>query len=74
MLVSTNQKHNILKGQNKELTLKVRDNELDVVKKTKYLGVQIDCPLDWKEQIKAVSAKVFWAVGFLKRAKSFVPQ
>ena len=74
MLISTKQKHNILKSQNKDLILKIRDNELEVVKKTKYLGVQIDCSLDWKEQIKAVSSKVSRAVGFLRHAKSFLPE
>ena len=39
-----------------------------------YLGLQIDCSLDWKEQIKTVSAKVSRAVGFLKHAKSFLPK
>ena len=42
---------------------------LTLSKKTKYLGVQIDCSLDWKEQIKAVSTKVSRAIGFLKHAK-----
>ena len=74
MLVSTKQKHNILKGQNEDLKLKIRDNELEVVKKTNYFGLQIDCSLDWKEQIKAVSAKVSRAVGFLKNAKSVLPK
>ena len=35
MLISTKQKHNILKSQNKDLVLKIRDNELEVVKKNK---------------------------------------
>ena len=74
MLISSKQKHSSLKGQNKHLKLKIRDNELDVVKKTKYLGLQVDCSLDWKEQIKTVSAKVSRAVGFLKHAKSFLPK
>ena len=74
MLISTKQKHKILKSRNKYLVLKIRDNELEVVNKTKYLGVQIDCSLDWKEQIKAVSSKVSRAVGFLRHAKSFVPK
>ena len=74
MLISSKQKHSSLKGQNKHLKLKIRDSELDVVKKTKYLGLQIDCSLDWKEQIKTVSAKVSRAVGFLKHAKSFLPK
>ena len=58
MLTCTKQKQNILKSQNKDLDLKVRENELEEVKKTKYLCVQIDSSLDWKEQIKAVSSKV----------------
>ena len=58
MLISTKQKHNSLKGRSETLELTIRDNELEVVQKTKYLGVQIDCSLDWKEQIKAVSTKV----------------
>ena len=67
MLISSKQKHNsIFKGQNEDLKLKIRDNELEVVKKTKYLGLQIDCSLDWKEQITAVSAKVSRAIGFLR--------
>ena len=74
MLISTKLKHNILKGQNEDLKLKIRDNELEVVKKTKYPGLQIDCSLDWKEQIKAVSGKVSRAAGFLKHAKSFLPK
>ena len=74
MLVSTKQKHKILKGQNTELALKVLDIELKVVKNTKHLVVQIDCSLDWKDQIKAVSANVSRAVGFLRHAKSFIPQ
>ena len=74
MLVTTKQKSNILKGSNQNLELKIRDNELDVVQKTKYLGVQIDCSLDWKEQIKSISGKVSRAVGFLKYSKKYLPR
>ena len=37
-------------------------------------GVQIDCSLDWKEQINAVATKVSRAIGFLRHAKSFLPK
>ncbi len=74
MLVTTKQKSNILKGSNQNLELKIRDNELDVAQKTKYLGVQIDCSLDWKEQIKSISGKVSRAVGFLKYSKKYLPR
>ena len=73
MLISTKQKHNSLKRRNEALELKISDNELEVVQQTKNLGVQIDCCLNWKEQVKAVSTKVSRAIGFLRRAKSFLP-
>ena len=74
MLISSEQKQNSLKSQNKDLDLKIRDNELEVVKKTKYLAVQIDCSMNWKEQIKAVSSKVSRAASVLKHVKSFLPK
>ncbi len=36
--------------------------------------MQIDCSLDWKEQIKSISTKVSRAVGFLKHAKKYLPR
>ena len=51
--------NNLLKIQNNDLVLKIHDDEVELVKETKYLGVQIDCSLDWKEQIMAVSSMVF---------------
>ena len=38
MLVSTKQKYNILKSRNEDLDLKICDNELEIIQKTKYLG------------------------------------
>ena len=73
LLVSTKQKHKIIKNRKEDLELKIRDNELEVVQKTKYLGVKIDSSLDWKEHIKSVSTKISRAIGFLKHAKSFLP-
>ena len=72
MLFSTKQKQNVLKSQNKDLDLKIRVNELEVIKKIKYLGLQVDCSMDWKEQITAVSSKVSRPVAVLKHAKSFL--
>ena len=73
ILISTKQKHKFLKSHEEAFDLKIRDNEFEVVKKTKYLGVQIDCCLNWKELIMAVSTKVSRAIGFLRHAKSFLP-
>ncbi len=40
MLVSSKQRHNILNDNNEVLKLKIHDNELEEVKKTKYLGLE----------------------------------
>ena len=72
MLNTTKQKRNILQDANLNLEINIRESELEVVQRVKYLGLQIDCSLDCKEQIKAVSAKVSKAVGFLKHAKNFL--
>ena len=49
MLVFTKQQHNILKSRNEDLDLKIRDNEVEIIQKTKYLGVQIDNSLTHKD-------------------------
>ena len=74
MLISTKQKHKILKNRDEDLKLKIRNKELEVIKQTKYLGMAIDNSLNWKEHIKTVSTKVSKAVGFLRRSKTFLPQ
>ena len=68
MLITTRQKRNILKDTHLNLEQNIRKSELEVVQKTKYLGVKIDHLLDWKQQIKAVSAKVS---RFFKTCKEF---
>ena len=45
-----------------------------MVQKVKYLGVQVDNSLHWREQIKVISSKVSKAVGLLKHAKIFLPE
>ena len=45
-----------------------------MIQKNKYLGAVIDNSLNWKEHMRSVSAKVSKAIGFLRRAKAFLPQ
>ena len=45
-IVSTKQKHRILKSRNEDLKLKILNKELEVIRKTKYLGVVIDNSLN----------------------------
>ena len=73
MLIATKPKHRTLNNAAEKLHLKIRGSELDVVNKTKYLGVHVDNSLDWKEHIKTVSTKVSRAIGFLKHAKNVLP-
>ena len=42
MLISTKPKLKALKSKNESLRLKIHEDELEVVQKTKYLAVQID--------------------------------
>ena len=74
ILISTKNKHKSLEGTGESLCLKIRDNDLALVENTKYLCVQVDNSLDWKEHIKSVSTKVSRAVGLLKYAKRFLHQ
>ena len=48
MLISTKPKHKTLERSSESLMLKIRENELESVQKTKYLGVQIGNALGWK--------------------------
>ena len=73
MLIATKPKHRTLNNAAEKLHLKIRGSELDLVNKTKYLGVHVDNSLDWKEHIKTVSTKVSRAIGFLKHAKNILP-
>ena len=73
MLISTKQKHAVLRNLELKLSLKTRDHELEVVDTTNYLGLQIDNSLDWKYHISTFSPNASKAVGFLKHAKSILP-
>ena len=72
MLISTKQKHKILKDHNKDLLVKIRGTEIEVFLNAKYLGIHVDNSQEWKEHIKVMSSKVSRAVGFLKHARSFL--
>ena len=54
--------------------MKIKGTEPDTVMNTRYLGVNIDSSLDWKDHKKAISSKVSRAIGFLKHGRSFLPQ
>ena len=74
MLICTKPKHQTLRTAGDYICLNIRGKELAVVEKVKYLEVQVDNSLDWKEQTKAISSKVSEVLGLLKHAKIFFPK
>ena len=73
MLISTKQKLTTLINQDLKFSLTIRDQEIEIVDTTKFLGLQMDNSLDWKYHVSGLSSKVFKAVGFLKYTKYIVP-
>ena len=73
ILIATKPKHRAFNNAAERFHLTIRGNELDIVNKTKYLGIHADNSLDWKEHIKAVSTKSSRAIGFLKQATNILP-
>ena len=72
MLITTKQKKKYLMAANQALQPTIREEHIEVICNTKYLGVQIDANLTWKNQIKSVTEKASLAIGFLKFAEHFL--
>lgn len=63
MLISYKQRHNVIKSQNKDFELKILENGLQIVQKTKYLMVgETVCSMAQKEHIKGIYTKMARAV------------
>ena len=65
------QRHQRMLG---ELELKIRDEYIQNVKETKYLGLQSNKHLTWKKHVDTISRKVSRTIGVLKHAKQFPQQ
>ena len=64
----------ISKGKVQSPSFVIGDSQIDIVEKTKYLGIQLDQHLVWDEQTRFLRANVSRAIGFLKYAKKILPQ
>ena len=64
MLIYTKQKYNALQNENHDLRVKIKGTELDTVMNARYLGVNIDSSLDWKDHIKVMSSKSLERLAF----------
>ena len=73
MLITKKQKRKCLKASNQALKPSTREENVKVACNIKYLGVQIDENLTWKNHIKSVTDKASRAIGLLKYAKHFLP-
>ena len=65
-------KHNSDNGDPK-INLHINEDNLEMVGSTKYLGVQIDSELKWREHITFAIGKISRAMGMLKYAKRYLP-
>ena len=74
MLITTKQKKKCLMSSNQACQPSIREEHIEVICNTKYLGVQIDENLTWKNKIKSVTEKASRANGFLKYAQHFLPE
>ena len=74
MLITKKQKKKYLTASNQALQPSNREEHIEVICHSKYLGVQIDENLTWKNQIKSITERASPAIGFLKYAKHFLPE
>ena len=74
MLITKKQKKTYLTASNQALQPSNREEHIEVICHSKYLGVQIDENLTWKNQIKSITERASPAIGFLKYAKHFLPE
>ena len=73
MFIATKLQHQARNNAAENLKLGVLGNELDFVTQARYLSVQVDNGIDWREQIKTLSSKVSKAIAFLKFAENILP-
>ena len=65
-------KHHVDNGAPK-INLHINEDNLDMIGCNKYLGVQIDSELKWREYITFAIGKISRAMGMLKYAKKYLP-
>ena len=73
MLITTKQRKKYLETSDQNFKPSIREENFQVISSTKYLGIQIDKNLTWKNQIKSVTEIASRAIRFLKYAKNFLP-
>ena len=57
---------------NNSLNIEIDGKPINQQKSVKYLGIFIDCHLNWKEQIQQISKKISRGIGVLSKIRHFV--
>ena len=74
MIIGTKRKLTDENGENLLPNFTLDGEPIQHKNATKYLGVQIDNQLKWKDHIFQVSSKVVRAIGYIKYARKFLPR
>ena len=56
-----------------KINLHINEENLDMIGSNKYLGVQIDSELKWREHITFTIGKISRAMGMLRYGKKYLP-
>ena len=70
---SSNLKKHHMDKRDPKINLHINEDNLDMIEANKYLGVQIDSELKWREHITFAIGKISRAMGMLKYAKNTSP-
>ena len=74
MIIGTKRKLTYENGENLLPNFTLEGKPIQHKNATKYIGVQIDDQLKWKDHISQVSSKVVGAIGYIKYARKFLPR
>jgi len=70
---SINLKQHHTDNEDSKINLHVNEDNLARIGSNKYLGVQIDSELKWREHITFAIGRISRAMGMLKYAKKYLP-
>ena len=73
MLIGRANLQNISNGDGIRAKFVTDDEAVPIIDKAKYLGIQIDKALSWKEHINIIASKISRGIGMLRYAKRYVP-
>jgi hypothetical protein len=60
------------KHRNKNIKIKINNEQLEIVQKTTFLGLILDSQINWKLHIECTTKKVAKVIGIISRAKQFL--